>query len=597
MANVERWFADALRYMRTGDPDAAYRVGRKVIDAAPDHAGALGLCGAYLLAHGNTEGALSLLERAAAANPDAAGPQVDLARALKAAGRTEEALAAARRAIAATPDLAAAHKDLGDLLRDLGAFSESIDAYREAMRLAPDDPAPDLAIGSVLRELGDVAGAREHLQGMVLRHPDHPTARDNAAFIECYDPDRTPEALRVVHEAWGKAAAEQAGGRAAPTHRNDPDPDRPLKVGYLSPDFRRHPVGMFVASILGFHDPKAVVPYVYASVLKPDDITAAFRRVCPRWRDVVAVSDAEAAAQVRRDGIDILVDLAGLTADNRLRVLAYRAAPVQATYLGYPATTGLATVDWRLTDAVANPPGTESLFTEGLARVEGGFCCYMPRPDSPPVVPPPALTNGYVTFGSVTNTVKVNPRVVAVWAKVLQAVPGSRLLLVRGSFRSAELRERFHQAFAVHGIESQRVVLEGTATLDTPDALAAYNRMDVALDTFPYNGHTTTCEALWMGLPVIVLAGRSFIDRVGVSLLAMAGIDDMAAGTDDAYVALAARWASDPERLAEVRAAQRGKLERSRLLDAAACTRAVEAAYRGMWRAWCERRGGEGGPG
>lgn len=590
MANVERWFADALRYQRAGDADAAYRVARKVLDAAPDHAGALGLCGSYLLARNNAAGALPLLARAALARPDAVEARVGLARALAAAGRTDEALAGLREAVAAAPDSAALHRALGDLLRATGAFSESIAAYREAVRLAPDDPAPDLAIGSVLRELGDVAAARAHLRGMTARHPDHPLAQDNAVFIECYDPDLTPEALRAVHEAWGRAVASQVGGRAARAHPNPPTPDRPLRVGYLSPDFRKHPVGMFVASIVASHDPKAVVPFCYSNVARPDEVTAVFRRVCPRWRDVGRVSDAEAAAQVRRDGIDILVDLAGLTGDNRLRVLAYRPAPVQATYLGYPGTTGLAAVDWRLTDAVANPPGTEGHFTERLARVEGGFCCYMPPADSPPVGPPPAVANGFVTFGTVMNTIKVNDRVIAAWARVLRAVPGSRLLLVRGTLRSAELRARFHEQFAAHGVDPDRVTLEGTSTQDTRDALAAYGRMDIALDTFPYNGHTTTCEALWMGLPVIVLAGRSYIDRVGVSLLAMAGLTGMAAESEDAYVALAAGWAADPARLAAARRAQRDRLAASRLLDADACTRAVEAAYRAMWRDWCAGR-------
>ncbi len=594
MANVERWFADALRYQRAGDADAAYRLARKVLDADPDHAGALALCGTYLLERDNPQGALPLLTRAAEADPAAMAAQVALARALKAAGRADEGIDTLRRAVAAAPDDAAAHKALGDLLQDVGAFSEAADAYRAAMRLDPDDPDPDLRLGSVLGELGDLEAARAHLRDMAARHPNHPTAEDNALFLACYDPDLSPEALRDLHEAWGKARLARIGGPPAPRHRNGPDPDRPLKVGYLSADFRKHPVGMFVASIIASHDPKAVAPHLYASVRKPDEVTAAFRRVCPRWRDVGAVSDAEVAAQVRRDGIDILVDLGGLTGDNRLRVLAHRPAPVQATYLGYPATTGLSTVDWRLTDAVANPPGTESYFTEGLARIEGGFCCYMPPPDAPPVGPPPVAANGYVTFGSVTNTLKINPGVVAAWSKVLNAVPGSRLLLVRGTFRSEELRERFRRKFADHGVDPGRIDFEGSAALSTGEALAAYGRMDIALDTFPYNGHTTTCEALWMGLPVIVLTGRSFIDRVGVSLLAMAGIDDMAAPDADAYVALAADWAADPERLARRRTEQRPALAQSRLLDAHACTRAVEAAYRDMWRAWCAGHGASG---
>jgi protein O-GlcNAc transferase len=588
MANVERWFADALRFQRAGDAEAAYRVGRKVLDAAPDHAGALGLCGAYLLEHNNPEGALPLLTRAAEARPDAPEAQVSLARALAAADRADEALAILRRTVADAPGSADARNELGKVLRDTGALSEALEVFREAMRLAPDDVEPDLAVYSILRSLGELAAARDHVRGTMERHPGHPAVEDSALFIECYSPDRTPEQVRAAHEAWGKAMEARVGGRAAQVHANVPDPDRPLKVGYLSPDFRKHPVGTFVASIVLAHDPAAVVPFCYASVVKPDGATVGFRKVSPRWRDVSRSTDAEAAALVRRDGIDILVDLAGLTGYNRLRVLAYRPAPVQVTYLGYPATTGLPAVDWRLTDAMADPPGTEAFYTERLARIEGGFCCFLPRIDSPDVAPPPVAANGYVTFGSLHNPVKINDQVLALWADVLEAVPGSRLLIFRTTLKDLEARRRFEAAFARRGIAPERVEYAWEA----PDRehLAVYHRIDVALDCLPFCGHTTTCEALWMGVPTITLAGTCFAGRMGVSVLSMAGLEDLVATDPADYVAIARRLAGDPKALAALRGGMRDRLRSSPLLDGPGFTRRLEDAYRAMWRAWCAGR-------
>jgi len=295
---------------------------------------------------------------------------------------------------------------------------------------------------------------------------------------------------------------------------------------------------------------------------------------------------------VRADGIDILVDLAGHTGGSRLAVLALRPAPLQAMYLGYPATTGLSAVDFRLTDAWADPEGSEAHGVEWPLRIEGGFCCYRPPDAAPEVAPLPALATGHVTFGSLTNTIKVNDRVVALWAEVLGAVPNSRLLLRRAAFESAAVRERITNAFAAAGVAPERVDCLTGADTDQAGYLATYHRIDLGLDTFPYAGHTTTCESLWMGVPVVTLAGGTFVSRVGVSVLSMAGLDDLIAPDAAAFVAIARRLATDLDALAALRANLRERLRGSPLLDAPGFTGRLEAAYRAVWREWCAKRPG-----
>jgi len=362
-----------------------------------------------------------------------------------------------------------------------------------------------------------------------------------------------------------------------------------LRVGYVSPDFRRHPVASFIEPILAAHDRKRFEVFCYAVHLKPDAVTARLKALADHWREIGSL-DAEAAANlIREDGIDVLVDLAGHTANNRLAVFARKPAPMQATYLGYPGSTGLPAIDWRITDAVADPLGAaEALHTEKLMRLPETFQCFQKPSDAPAIGPVPMLKAGHVTFASFNMLAKVHPALVARWAGILHAVENSRLVLKAAPFRDAGTRAHYHAMFATHGIAAERIELLGY--IQSPAAhFALYNRIDVALDTDPYNGATTTCEALWMGVPVVTLAGRSHVGRVGTALLTHLGLEDLIAATPEDYVARAVSLARDPAKLASLRETLRPRMEASSLTDPARFTKALEDAYREMWRQWCAK--------
>jgi protein O-GlcNAc transferase len=507
-----------------------------------------------------------------------------------------------RRAREARPDDPAVARELARALAARHRHPEAAEVLEEALKHTPEHAPEHASVrAGLLRALGharwflwDYAGARDAFAAAHRADPGGGSDIENLLFAGCYDPDLAPDALAALHREW--APRLLAGVPAPDAPRPDaPDPDRPLKVGYLSPDFRKHPVSVFLGSVVAFHHPEAVVTHCYSAVAEPDGVTQAFARICPNWHDVTGMDDAALARRVRADGIDILVDLAGFTGGSRVRVLGRRPAPVQVSYLGYPATTGLPVVDWRLTDAVANPEGTDAFYTERLARVAGGLCCYLPPPDAPDPGPPPALKEGRITFGSLVNLKKVNRPTIALWSRVLQAVPGARLLLFRHTFEAPSMRERYLAEFARHGIDPERVEIGWQMPpVEEGHYFAVYRRVDAVLDTLPFNGHTSTCEALWMGVPVLTLAGADFAGRLSASMLRMAGLGGLVTDTPDAFVAAAGRLASDVQALARLRRTLRGHLSRTRLLDAEGCTRAVEAAYRAMWRDWCAGRGGPG---
>jgi protein O-GlcNAc transferase len=356
---------------------------------------------------------------------------------------------------------------------------------------------------------------------------------------------------------------------------------RKLRVGYVSPDFRRHSVSYFLTPLLAAHDRNAVEITCYAEVKQPDEVTARLKGLVSAWRSTVGMSDAELAERIRADGIDILVDLAGHTAGNRLAVFARQPAPVQVTWLGYPNTTGLSRIHYRLVDRVTDPPDA-SPASERLVRLENGFLCYEPPADAPPPMPPPCLAASAVTFGSFNNAAKLSPATLDAWARILQGSPGSRLVLKGAAFSEAETCKRFRGEFVRRGVAEERLAL-APFTPSSRAHLAAYHAIDLALDPFPYNGTTTTCEALWMGVPVIALLGDRHSARVGASILTRLGLGRLIAFDPADYVERALALASDRAGLGELRAGMRQRFAASPLCDAAGFARRVEAAYRRMW--------------
>ncbi len=373
------------------------------------------------------------------------------------------------------------------------------------------------------------------------------------------------------------------GRHAAPVFANNPSPERRLKIGYISPDFRDHVVGRTVWPLVSRHDRRHFDITLYANVAKPDAMSALFRQTADHWRDITNLHDQQVAELITRDGIDILVDLTLHMAGNRLLVLARKPSPVQVTYGGYPGTTGLKTVDYRLTDPTLDPPGLfDAYYTEESYRLPHTFMCYDPRTEEPAVAPLPVLKNGYITFGSLNNFCKVHDGVLGLWASVLAAVEGSRLLLLapEGSHR-----QRTATFFAEQGIAPERITF--SSRRPRPEYLALYHEIDIGLDTFPYNGHTTSMDSSWMGVPVVTLVGETVMGRAGLSLLVNLGLMELATNTPADFVDVAVALANDVPRLGALRGGLRERMKQSPLMDYPGFTAAVEEAYSVMWRKWC----------
>ena len=391
------------------------------------------------------------------------------------------------------------------------------------------------------------------------------------------------------HCRWAEVHAEPLGRDVVPLS-SDGDPGRRLRVGYVSNNFREHSVAFFVEALLASHDRSKVEIFCYADIMLADEFSGRLRRHSAQWRVITGQSDAQVAELIRQDAIDILVDLAGHTARNRLLVFARKPAPVQVTYLGYCNTTGLSAMDYRFTDALADSPGTtEHLHTEQLVRLPDCAWCYRPPDASPAVETPPVLRSGHITFGCFNARPKITGEMLALWARLLLEMPASSLLLKNVGFGEPSARQHTRDLLAKAGIAPERVELVGRVPT-LAGHLATYARVDIALDTFPYHGTTTTCEALWMGVPVITLAGRTHASRVGVSLLTTTGLPELVASSPDEYVKIAAALATDVPRLAALRTTLRTRMASSPLMDASRFARNVEAAYRQMWRTWCAKQ-------
>jgi predicted O-linked N-acetylglucosamine transferase (SPINDLY family) len=401
-------------------------------------------------------------------------------------------------------------------------------------------------------------------------------------FTLNYHPGLDPATVYEEHLRWSRVHADPLRSFIQP-HGNDRTPDRRLRIGYVSPDFREHPVGHFLLPLLAQHDRGHFEIYCYAQVPAPDGLTRQLQAHADRWQSLIGLSDAQAADLVRHHQIDILIDVAGHTSQNRLLLFAHKPAPVQVTFLGYPNTTGLATMDYRLTDAHADPPGlTERWHAEQLWRIPQCAWCYQPAA-SPPVGP---RREGPITFGCFNYFAKVTEPKLQLWARILHLVPESRLLLKTWALSSENAQQRVRQVLGEAGIGEERLELRGYEPVHG-DHLALYQRLDVALDTYPYHGTTTTCEALWMGVPVVTMAGQTHASRVGVSLLYNSGLSELVATTPEEYIRLAAELAGDPPRLSQLRSTLRQRMEGSPLMDAPRFACDIEAAYRTMWRCWC----------
>jgi predicted O-linked N-acetylglucosamine transferase (SPINDLY family) len=357
-----------------------------------------------------------------------------------------------------------------------------------------------------------------------------------------------------------------------------------IKIGYISPDFREHSVSYFFLPFLEYHNRDSFEIFCYSEVKREDKITHRIKELSDHWRPIAWLRDRAVAEQVRQDGIDILVDLAGHTAENRLLVFAYKPAPVQVTWLGYPNTTGMPVIDYRFTDEIADPPGeADEYHSEILMRLPDGFLCYGPPDDAPGVSGLPTHKNGRITFGSFNNLPKINPQVIGLWSRLLHQVADSRLLLKSKQFADEHVRQRFLDLFSVCGIGAERLRLLPRVA-STAGHLALYHQVDIALDPFPYNGTTTTCEALWMGVPVITLRGDRHAGRVGASILTRLGLEEMIAQNEEAYVDIGVALAASMSALENLRSGLRSRMQSSVLCDGRSFARTMENTFQKVWQ-------------
>ena len=617
---MDNRFALALKYYDTKLPEEAWRIVRELIAAPDAPLDVLGFaCGLRLEAR-DFSAVEALAARIIAREPEDLGAWLfktqalvlagapddsalrtalalpgehpagwnNLGNALDAAGRVQDACVAFERAIQQAPDFSMAHNNLGATLAGQGHFAAAASAYRKALQTDPQNGAAMNNLGVALLEQGMAAKARTMFERVLAADPGDRDAADNRLYSAIYTED-DPRAIHAAHAAWGKSQPVPPPLRPA-----DANPIRRLRIGYVSPDFRQHSVSYFIAPLLAAHDPAAVEVFCYADVAQPDAVTARLRPMAQHWRDICGLDDDAVYKLIRTDQIDILIDLAGHTKGNRLAVFARRAAPVQVTAIGYPSATGLAAMDYRLCDDVTDPaPEADAWSVEALVRLSA-MHCYAPPQDAPPLGPLPALANGFVTFGSFNKLAKVSPETVDLWSAVLKAVPGSRLVIKTKPLVEADTRARFEKAFAAHGITPERLHLRGWLPGDRAH-LKLYKTIDVALDTFPYNGTTTTCEALWMGVPVVTLAGQGHAARVGASLLTQVGLGECIAASSDEFAAGAGRLAGDLSALALLRDGLRARMTSSRLCDGPAHARDVERAYRAMWQKACGLTGSSAG--
>lgn len=579
-----------LMLLEAGQAGAALPCLRRATQLEPDLADSHYQLGNALLALDLPEEAVAAFQRSIAVEPLHAQAQAhsNLGVAFLASQRPDEAVTALRQALALQPDLALAHSNLANGLVMLGQFQEALSSHGQAVQLAPEQAIVHANLGHALKASGRADEATRALKRALALDDDSLALHSQMLFMRNYDASADDAQRLEDARRFGALAAQQATARSEwPNARH---PDKLLRVGLLSGDLRQHPVGYFLESVLAALaalQGDRVELFAYANQRLSDELSDRLRACCSAWRKVLALSDAELASCIYADGIDVLIDLSGHTLNNRLPVLAWRPAPVQVSWLGYCATTGLAAVDAFMADPWIVPPGAEAQFTEPILRLPNTFLCFTPPPFDLAVGPLPALTGSGVRFACFNDLAKMNDSVVRLWSRVLHAVPGSVLVLRSAPLQDPAIQRAVLARYAQRGIHAERLVLRPAQP--RCEYLAGYGDVDIALDPFPYPGGTTTLEALWMGVPVLTFPGDRALSRQGLSLLQNLGLTDWVAAGEDDYVARAVHHARDLAALSTLRQSLRQRLLASPLCDAPVFARHLEAGMRDLWRRYCRR--------
>ncbi|HEY8025155.1 MAG TPA: tetratricopeptide repeat protein [Burkholderiaceae bacterium] len=545
---------------------------------------ALKIHGDAQLDMGEWQAAADFYRQALAIAPDHAGIQNNLGLALSKLRQYEAARDALRRALAIDPQSANACYTLGSIAQELGDLDEAAVRLTEAVTIEPNFAAGFAFLGNVYRELGRTGQAIAACRRALELDPGQSETHSVLLMTLQGSEELSQAAMFAEHRSFAERF-ETPLLLHRRVHTNAAEPGKRIKLGYVSPDFRRHSVAHFMLPVIEHHDRQQFEIYCYYNRPDGDEYTQRFVESADHFLSCASMSDEDLAERIRADGIDILVDLAGHTGGNRLPVFARKPAPVQVTYLGYIDTTGLAAMDYRLTNGDADPPGNEAFYSEKLFRLPRLWWTFRPAPDLPEVVPLPAALNGYITFCSTNQIAKISEGTIAAWAEILLAVPGSHLALM--GIPSDGAMAHLAQRFAARNIGTERLEFHRFTTLDHFRRVVA--NADISLDTFPYNGGTTTCETLWLGVPCVALTGKGFASRMSYALLKEIGLPQLAGETHEAYVGIAVELARDLGRLKQLRTGMRERLGASSLGDEAGFTCALEQAYRNMWTAHVDR--------
>jgi predicted O-linked N-acetylglucosamine transferase (SPINDLY family) len=560
---------------RQGQYDEAITAYRQALAVRPNYPEAHNNLGLLLAQEGEPAKAMLCYRTALSLSPDFPEAHNNLGNALAQERHWDEALAAYEQALSLRPDYPECHHSVGLVQESLGKPDEALAAYEQAVRLKPDFAGALNSLGMAYKDQGRLDEAIACFRRAARASPQLLFVHSNLIYALHYAASYDPEAVFAEHLRFAARFAEPAPSAPADRH-----PDRRLRIGYVSPDFRENVMGRYSEAVIAAHDRSQFEVFCYANVHVPDNLTGRIQAVADHWISLIGITDDEAADLIRADRIDILVDQSGHVGGNRLGIFARKPAPIQVTHFSYCDTTGLRTVDYRLTDAHCDPPGqTERFHTETLVRLPEVQWCY-PRPAGPEVGPPAAQKAGYITLGCFNNVCKVTEEMMALWVRILTELPGSRLRMQTGTGKAAD--QRVFECFHRHGIGAERLTLVGRMPREAYFRL--YHDVDLCLDTFPFTGCNTTADAVWMGVPVVTLAGPTCTSRQGIAVLTLAGLEDLVTRTPEEYVATAVRLARDAPRLRELRGQLRGRLERSLLLDTARFTRNLEAAYRIMWK-------------
>ena len=577
------------KFKSLGEPDEAASCYRSAVKIKPDYAEVYHNLGLLFAEQGKPEEAVSNFHIALEIKPDFADAYIGIGNTLNSQGMPKEAVLWFQKGINHQPNNVPAYNNMGSALHNQDKLDEAVACYGKALEIDPNVAATLNNMGLVLQDQGRLKEAGEYFRRALKIDPNLVKAYSNFLLSLLYDSEYDLDYIFSEHKKWNDFYGRPSMKRPPAPHINLPRQDRRLRIGYVSPDFRNHSCAWFIEPLLEFHNRDKVEVFCYGEIRNEDNVTARIRELSNSWYFTQGISDMAVVKRIRSDNIDILVDLAGHTKGNRLPVFAHKPAPVQMTWLGYNFTTGLKAMDYRLSDNWLTPLKGRERFSERLYNLNRCSLAYRPPEKTPEPAEPAFESNGHITFGSFNSLSKVSPRTIALWARVLIENPGSKLILKARQSRDSGSKERILRVFSEQGVSPNRVIFKGYA-LSTFGHLAHYHEIDLALDTFPYNGVTTTCEALWMGVPVVTLTGNHTVSRWGLSLVAAVGLEKLAAKSEDEYCATIKSLVCNHRRLKVLKMGMRDRLISSPLCDARGFADAVEEAFATMWKRWCDKQ-------